>query len=195
MIVQDVKYVKSALYPEDFPKDRRPEVAFIGRSNVGKSSLLNALLKRKGLAKTSSTPGKTQTINFFDVNGKIYFVDLPGYGYAKVPKSMKDAWNKCMMNYLQKREPLKLIVALMDGRHKPSNNDLHMLELLEEAEIPTIIIATKVDKLSKKERQQNVRRIEQVLELEEAGCVLPFSSLTREGVKELWQVIDDVLDQ
>ena len=194
MIVQDVKYVKSALYPEDFPRDRRPEVAFIGRSNVGKSSLLNALLKRKGLAKTSSTPGKTQTINFFDVNGKIYFVDLPGYGYAKVPKSMKDAWNKCMMNYLQKREPLKLIVALMDGRHKPSNNDLHMLELLEEAEIPTIIIATKVDKLTKKERQQNVRRIEQILELEEAGCVLPFSSLTREGVKELWQVIDDVLD-
>lgn len=195
MIVQDVKFLKSALYAKDFPKDRRPEIAFIGRSNVGKSSLLNALLKRKGLAKTSSTPGKTQTLNFFDVNGKIYFVDLPGYGYAKVPKSMKDAWNQCMVDYLQDRESLQLIVALMDGRHKPNAHDLQMMDLLEEAERPTLIVATKVDKLKQSERKKNIRSIESTLELQEKGCVLPFSSVSREGVKELWQVIDDVLEQ
>ena len=193
MKVESAQFVKSAMKPEQYPKDRRPEIAFVGRSNVGKSTLLNALLKRKGLAKTSATPGKTQTINFFDVNEKIYFVDLPGYGYAKVPKALRNEWNRVMMGYLRHREPLRLAVALIDARHKPTEQDQHMLDLLEEAEVPTLVAATKIDKVKRSERRKNLDLIRETLELSPDALIVPFSGVTREGVPGLWGAIDDAL--
>jgi GTP-binding protein len=193
MKITSAEFIKSTLEPEQYPRDRKPEIAFVGRSNVGKSSLLNKLLGRKGLAKTSGTPGKTQTLNYFLINNAVYFVDLPGYGYAKVPKALKDQWNEVMVAYLQDRPPLKLVVSLMDSRHKPSENDLQMLDILAEAEKPTIIVATKVDKLGQQAREKNLAMIHEALRLDEDSLVLPFSSETGEGVKDLWGVIEDVL--
>jgi GTP-binding protein len=189
--ISSVRFVLSALNPDQYPRDRRPEIAFVGRSNVGKSSLLNTLLGRKGLAKTSSTPGKTQTLNFFDVNEQVYFVDLPGYGFAKVPKAMKDAWNIVMMEYLSTRESLRMVASLVDARHKPSPLDVEMLHLLEEAQVPTLVVATKIDKVKRSQRQRSLQEIRETLGLHDDMMVLPFSSETREGFKELWQVIDD----
>ena len=179
--------------PEQFPRDRRPEFAFAGRSNVGKSSLLNRLLNRGGLAKTSGTPGKTQTINFFDVNRRIYFVDLPGYGFAKVPQAIKTAWNHVMAAYLSDRETLKLVVQLLDARHTPTEKDFDMLGLLESAEVPTLIVATKIDKLKRSERAARLATIREKLELDDDALVIPFSSVTGEGVRPVWDVIDSLI--
>ena len=190
MKVISATYLKSAMRPDQFPRDGRPEVAFAGRSNVGKSSLLNKLLNRRGLAKTSGTPGKTQTINFFDVNSRLYFVDLPGYGYAKVPKAIKAKWRRVMTNYLVRREPLRLVVHLLDVRHPPTDNDLDMLGLLEEAQKPTLIVATKLDKLKRGQRAPHLRQIRQALELDEDALVVPFSAVTGEGVRPVWDVIE-----
>ena len=189
MKVVSAAFVKCVMEPSQLPRDGRPEIAFAGRSNVGKSSLLNALLNRKGLAKTSGTPGKTQTINFFDVNGRIYFVDLPGYGFAKVPKSVKAKWNQVMAAYLTDRKPLRLVVQLLDARHAPTDKDLEMLELLDGAAVPTLIAATKIDKLSRSERQRNLAAIRKTLELDDEALVVPFSSVTGEGVQPIWNVI------
>jgi GTP-binding protein len=191
MKVVSAEFVKSVMNLEQCPKDGRPEIAFVGRSNVGKSSLLNALLSRKGLAKTSSTPGKTQTINFFDVNRVIYFVDLPGYGFAKVPKGVKMEWSRVMTSYLRNRPPLRLVVLLLDSRHEPTARDEEMLELLDASGVPTLLAATKVDKLKNSERARNLRGIRARLELDEEAELLPFSSVTGEGTKPLWHVIDE----
>lgn len=193
MQVHTARFVLSALDPAHYPRDRHPEFAFVGRSNVGKSSLLNTLLGRKGLAKTSGTPGKTQTLNFFSINEKFYFVDLPGYGFAKVPKGMKDTWNRVMVDYLRDRENLRLVISLVDARHKPSPLDVEMLNILEEAEVPTLVVATKIDKIKRSQRRGNLAQIQETLGLPEDIEVLPFSSVDREGVKELWQVIADQL--
>lgn len=192
MKVQEATFVKSALRPDDYPRDERPEIAFVGRSNVGKSTLMNTLLGRKGLAKTSSTPGKTQLINFFNVNDQIYFVDLPGYGYAKVAKAMKARWNRFMMGYLAERPSLRLVVQLIDSRHGPSAKDLDMLDLLDRAEVPTLIVATKVDKLKRSLRVKSMNLIRTKLDLDEEALVIPFSSVTKEGKSDVWRVIDDV---
>ncbi len=180
------------MLPEQFPKGNRPEFAFSGRSNVGKSSLLNRMLNRKGMAKTSATPGKTQTINFFDVNERIYFVDLPGYGFAKVPADVKRQWNIVLHQYLTERKQLKLVVQLIDSRHSPTPKDLEMISLLDEAEVPTLIVATKIDKLTRSERDRNLREIRKVLELENDALVIPFSAETGEGVGPVWEVIDQL---
>ncbi len=193
MRMQYAKFLKSTLNAADFPKDRRPEIAFLGRSNVGKSSLLNTLLGQKNLAKTSSTPGKTQTINFFDVNGEVYFVDLPGYGYAEVPRHLKHAWNQVMVDYLKTRKELRLAVSLLDARHAPPDHDAHMLEILEEAEVPTLLVATKIDKVPRGQRKQHLERIRKTLHLDSDLLIIPFSSVTREGVRDLWQVIEETL--
>jgi GTP-binding protein len=193
MKVHTAKFLRSALKQEDYPRDRRPELAFVGRSNVGKSTLLNALLGRQGLAKTSSTPGKTQTINFFDVNGKVYLVDLPGYGYARVPKELKAQWNRVMVEYVRDREPLRMVAALVDARHDPTEQDHEMLAILDEAEVPTLVVATKIDKVKRSQRRKNLERVRRGLELEEDALVLPFSGVSKEGLKELWEVIDDCL--
>jgi GTP-binding protein len=184
-----VEYLKSALRPEDYPRDRRPECAFVGRSNVGKSSLLNALFNRKGLAKTSGTPGKTQTLNFYDVDTKAYLVDLPGYGFAKVPKQLKEEWNRYMMAYLSERDTLKLVVSLVDARHKPSELDIEMLALLDEAKVPTLIVATKVDKLKATERRDKFRLIRHTLDLHPEAELLAFSSVTKEGLPQLRSIV------
>ncbi len=192
MQIDSTKFVLSALDPAHYPRDRRPEFAFVGRSNVGKSTLLNTLLGRKGLAKTSGTPGKTQTINFFDVNEKVYFVDLPGYGFAKVPKAMKDTWNRVMVEYLSEREHLRMVCVLVDARHKPSPLDSDMLEILAEAEVPTLIVATKIDKLKRSQRQRSLNLISETLGIERE-FIVPFSGVTCDGLKDLWRVIDDQL--
>lgn len=193
MKVTEARFVKSAMDPKDYPRDRRPEVAFVGRSNVGKSSLLNVLLNKKGLAKTSGTPGKTQTLNFFDVNGKIYFVDLPGYGFAKVPLSVKEHWNRVMGDYLRERDMLRMVVLLVDARHKPTELDQQMLTMLEEAEVPTLITATKFDKLKQTERRKNLKRIRETFGLDEDAMVVPFSATTGDGKEELWGIVDEVV--
>lgn len=193
MKVLSATFLKSAMRPEHYPKDRHLEFAFVGRSNVGKSTLLNALLGRKGLAKTSSTPGKTQTINFFDINEKFYFVDLPGYGYAKVPLKVKDDWNRVMLDYLRGRESLQLVTALIDARHEPTERDIHMIDLLGEAEKPTLIVATKLDKLKSSERNASIKRIRDGLGLDQDALVIPVSALEGTGLKEVWQVIEDFL--
>jgi len=193
MKITHAEFLKSALDPAHYPRDGFPEFAFVGRSNVGKSSLMNKLLSRKNLAKTSGTPGKTQTVNFFKVNNKVYFVDLPGYGYAKVPLALKEQWNEVMYAYVSEREPLRLVVALVDARHKPSDKDQHMLDILEEAEVPTVVVATKVDKLGKLERERNLATIREALRLEDDALLIPCSSQTGEGIKEIWAVIDDLL--
>ena len=193
MQVASATFVKSCLDPRQFPRDRLPEIAFVGRSNVGKSTALNALLRRKKLAMVSKTPGKTRTINFFLVNKRFYVVDLPGYGYAKVPKTMKEQWMQVLTSYLRERPPLRLVGALVDARHAPTAHDQQMLALLEEAEVPTLILATKFDKLKASERQPNLRRIHQVLDLLEDAAVVPFSGTTGAGVQEVWSIVDDVL--
>ncbi|MDK1020826.1 MAG: ribosome biogenesis GTP-binding protein YihA/YsxC [Candidatus Hydrogenedentes bacterium] len=188
-------FVKSTIRSKDYPKDRRPEFAFLGRSNVGKSSLMNALLGKKGLAKTSSTPGKTQTINFFDVNERFYFVDLPGYGFAKAPLKVKAQWGRVVNAYIEEREPLRLVVMLLDSRHAPSAQDHVLLEFLDRVEVPTLLVATKFDKLKRSERKRNLERIREALALSEDALVVPFSAVTREGKKELWAVIEEILSE
>lgn len=193
MKVTSATYLRSALRPGQYPKDGRPEIAFVGRSNVGKSSLMNTLLGKKGLAKTSGTPGKTQTLNFFDVNNRFYFVDLPGYGYAKVPRSVKENWGRVMTGYLRDRPSLRLVIQLLDARHQPTAKDLEMLEILDAARVPTLVAATKIDKLKRAERARNLKAIPQALDLDPDALILPFSSVTGEGRRELWAVIEDQL--
>jgi len=186
-------FLKSASLPEHFPGDGRPEVSFVGRSNVGKSSLLNTLLRRKGLAKTSSAPGKTRLVNFFDVNGRFYFVDLPGYGFAKAPKSMRDEWVDLMRAYLGGRETLGLAALLLDIRHKPSAQDAEMVEMLESYERPTVLVATKADKVSRNQQSAGVAAIRRELGLDRDALIIPFSSETGQGRRELLSVIGEVL--
>ncbi len=193
MKIETVKFVRSVWRAEDHPRDGRPEIAFVGRSNVGKSTLLNALLNRKALAKTSTTPGKTQAINYFNVNDKFYFVDLPGYGFAKVPKQLKEQWLRVMTQYLLERAALRLVVALVDARHEVSPKDVDVLHLLEDAERPTLIVATKIDKLSRGRRKQHLDRIRSGLGLDDDALIVPFSGLTREGAREVWRVINTLL--
>jgi GTP-binding protein len=193
MKVHTADFLCSAMRSDQYPKDGRPEIAFVGRSNVGKSSLMNCLLGRKGLAKTSGTPGKTQTVNFFDINGTFYFVDLPGYGFAKVPIAVKEQWGRVMAAYLQERAALKLVCQLVDARHKPSPKDLDMLALLDDAKVPTLIVATKFDKLKASERTRNLNLLRQTLELPEEALVVPFSAMTGDGRTELWEIIEEYL--
>lgn len=195
MKVKTAEFVKSAMLPKQFPRDGRPEIAFAGRSNVGKSSLLNRLLNRRGLAKTSSTPGKTQTINFFSVNDAVYLVDLPGYGFAKVPRDVKQKWQKAMTAYLVDRKPLRMVVQLVDSRHPPSPKDAEMLATLETAQVPALIVATKIDKLNRSQRAQNLKTIYKTLELDPETLVVPFSAVTGEGVKEIWDVIENQIQE
>jgi GTP-binding protein len=174
------------------PPTTLPEVAFAGRSNVGKSSLINALVRRKKLARVSNTPGRTREINFFEVNGEFVLVDLPGYGYARVSKERKAEWRPLIEGYLEGSEHLRGIVQLLDARHAPSDDDLQMLEFLSRIETPTIVVATKVDKLPKAQRVTRIAELAQ-----EAGVsveqVIPFSAESGEGRDELAEAIVDVL--
>lgn len=185
----DAKFVGSAAGPEGYPPGDLPEVAFVGRSNVGKSTLINGLLNRKGLAKTSGTPGKTRLINFFEVNGRFHLVDLPGYGYARVPKGEQAAWRNRIEGYLQGRGPLRLVVVLVDIRHPLAASDRQMVEWLAHFGRPCLVVATKRDKLSR----SRVHQAAQLLSKETDREVVAVSARAREGLDDLWRVLTEAL--
>ena len=189
----DVEFLTSAFRETQYPPPDRPEVAFAGRSNVGKSSLINALVNRKNLAKTSSTPGRTQSINFFRVGDLMYMVDLPGYGFAKVPLNVRKSWQHMVETYLGKRPNLKAVVTILDIRRDLTPGDTQLLEWLRHFNIPAILVLTKADKVSRQETIRRARIIgEQVGEmLTQAPTV--FSSRTRQGRDELWKKIGEII--
>jgi GTP-binding protein len=186
-------FVKSATKPSNYPESEFPEVAFAGRSNVGKSSLINTLVNRRALVRTSSTPGRTQLLNFFDINGEFSLVDLPGYGFAKVPLEVKKAWGPMMRTYLEKRPQLRAVVMLFDIRRVPREEDLELLDWLEEFEIPTIPIITKIDKISRNKRASQIKPILEATGLPQDAFTL-FSALSKEGRDEVWERIEEALE-
>jgi GTP-binding protein len=177
------------------PENDRPEIAFAGKSNVGKSSLINALMNRKSLARTSSQPGKTQTINFYNVNEVMYLVDLPGYGYAKVSQAEKEKWGKLIERYLHGSQMLKAVFLLIDIRHEPSQNDKTMYEWIRYNGYQPIIIATKLDKLKRSQIQKHMKMIRQGLELVPGTQIIPFSAQTKQGRDEIWELMDSLLEE
>ena len=178
---------------EQSPNDNKPEIAFVGKSNVGKSTLINAMLNRKSLARTSSQPGKTRTINFYNVNDSIYIVDLPGYGYAKASKTDIQKWSVMIEKYLQKRECLSGIILLIDIRHEPSKNDIMMYDWLKHYGYDIIIVATKSDKLNRSQIPKHLSIIKKILNLSSEDKLIAFSGTAKTGVAELWAEIDKLL--
>lgn len=193
MHVKSAEFITSAVKPVQYPSSDLPEVAFAGRSNVGKSSLINKLVNRKRLVKTSSTPGRTQLINFFQVNGQLSLVDLPGYGYAKVPAAVKKQWGPMVEAYIAHRPNLKGVVLLMDLRRTPREEEFNLLDWLHHHEIPTILVLTKADKLSKTKRKKQCRIAAEALGVETDDFVL-FSAKTGLGKEDLWQLIEQVAE-
>lgn len=191
MKIHSAEFIKSAFEESHWVEDNLPEISFLGRSNVGKSSLLNSLLNRKKLAKTSNTPGRTQSINFFIINEAFYFVDLPGYGYAKVPKNVRNEWGKMAEDYLAKREKLVLSIQLVDSRHDPTVLDKQLYEWLTHYGNNNLIVATKADKLSNNKLLNSLRNIKKNMPESE---VLPYSSVTGKGKDEVWQAIEKALN-
>lgn len=175
------------------PENSMPEVAFSGKSNVGKSSLINALMNRKSLARTSSQPGKTQTINFYNVNDRIYFVDLPGYGYARANENVKAQWGKMIENYLHRSQQLKAVFLLIDIRHKPSDNDCVMYDWILDHGFRPIIIATKLDKINRSQIQKQVKLLRETLKAEKDTRIVPFSATTKQGREEIYEIIEEIL--
>lgn len=193
MKVTNAEIVISAVSQKQYPADNIPEIAFAGRSNVGKSSFINTLINRKNLARTSSKPGKTQTLNFYRINGIFYFVDVPGYGYAKVSKSERNKWGVMMEEYFQTRDTLKTVLLITDIRHEPSKDDVKMYNFLKHFGLTVIIVGTKLDKVPKNKRSQHVKRTKETLQMEAEDYLLPFSSETGEGKDEAWGLINKFL--
>ncbi len=191
MKITKAEFIKSAFKEDDWPKDSQPEVAFLGRSNVGKSSLINSLLSVRGLARTSSTPGRTQSLNFFSVNDKFKFVDLPGFGYARVPKNIKSSWGEMATTYLAKRRQLVLSIHIVDSRHEPTKQDLQLHEWLDQSDKPRLIVATKSDKLSHNELRRNLQHIARVLD---DDSVMAYSAKSGRGRDELWRAIKSAIE-
>jgi GTP-binding protein len=185
MRIKKSEFITSAVKRNQYPLDNRAEIAFVGRSNVGKSSIINALTNRKKLAKVSQTPGKTRLINFFIINDDFYLVDLPGYGYAKVSKAEKDSWGITIETYLTSREQLKRVVLLVDSRHKPTGDDILMYEWIKHFGYDVIIVATKSDKLTRNELKKNEKLIRETLKLNIGDKLYFFSSLNKDGRDEL----------
>ena len=193
MKIKKSEFVKSAHTIEGYPYNTLPEIAFAGRSNVGKSSMINKVLNRKGLAKISSKPGHTRSINFFNIDNKFYLVDLPGYGFAKVSKKEKEKWNMLINDYLHYRENLKGIVMIVDSRHKPSEKDMVMLNWVREVGIAKIIAATKADKLSNNQKAKQKRVIKNTLDLFEDEQFTFFSAKTGEGKQQIFSFINQII--
>lgn len=189
MNIKNAKYELTAVRPDQYPGIYLPEVALVGRSNVGKSSIINALLDRRNLAKESSTPGKTRTINFFNIDNALYFVDLPGYGYAQVSKKEKESWGGMIEEYLYSREQLKLIIMLVDIRHAPSREDKIMYEWIVNQSKPRLVVAMKLDKISRGQIKNRLKEIQSTLEMEEGEVLIPFSAETKQGREEVWSQI------
>lgn len=193
MKITSAEFIKSAVWPPQYPPAIMPEIAFVGRSNVGKSSLINTLVGRKNLAKTSNTPGRTQLINYFTINEKISFVDLPGYGFAKVPQSVKKDWGDMMEAYLRERQSLCLVILILDIRRDPSEDDLSLRDWLENYRIPYLYVLTKSDKLSNNQAIARKRAIEKTLKVSAGSKPVLFSAKTQKGKSDIWQFIENHL--
>ena len=192
MVIKEVNLETVCGVTSKLPENTLPEVAFAGKSNVGKSSLINALMNRKSLARTSAQPGKTQTINFYNINDAMYLVDLPGYGYAKVAESEKAKWGKMIENYLHGSKQLKAVFLLVDIRHEPSANDKDMYQWIVAQGYEPVIIATKLDKLKRSQVAKSLKEIRTGLGLPKEGKILPFSAETKQGRDEIWALIDEL---
>lgn len=194
MIIKNVKLETVCGITSKLPLTTHPEVAFAGKSNVGKSSLINALMNRKSLARTSAQPGKTQTINFYNINEEIYLVDLPGYGFAKASESVKAAWGKMIEDYLHRSKQLRAVFLLIDIRHAPSANDRMMYEWILKNGYQPIIIATKLDKINRSQIQKQLKLIRTTLGVREGTLIIPFSAETKQGREEIYGILDGILE-
>ena len=193
MIIKNVSLETVCGVTSKLPENDKAEIAFAGKSNVRKSSLINALMNRKSLARTSAQPGKTQTINFYNINDAMYLVDLPGYGFAKVPQSEKIKWGKLIERYLQNSKQLRAVFLLIDIRHAPSQNDVIMYNWIIENGYNPIIIATKLDKIKRSQINKNVKIIKETLKAEKGTIVIPFSAETKQGRDEIWELMDKIV--
>ena len=194
MVIKNINLETVCGITSTLPNNKLPEIAFAGKSNVGKSSLINALMNRKSYARTSATPGKTQTINFYNINEAIYLVDLPGYGYAKVSEQEKIQWGKLIERYLHGSKQLKAVFLLIDIRHDPSANDKMMYDWIVEQGYNPIIIATKLDKIKRSQVQKQVKAVKTGLNLIPGTIVIPFSAETKQGRDEIWEVVDEIVN-
>lgn len=194
MIIRKVELETVCGITSTIPDNPYPEIAFAGKSNVGKSSLINGLMNRKSLARTSSQPGKTQTINFYNINDAFYYVDLPGYGYAKASVEVKAKWGKMIENYLKKSKMLKCVFLLIDIRHEPSANDKLMYDWILGNGYEPVIIATKLDKLKRSQVQKHVKMVREGLGLPKEGTLIPFSAETKQGREEIWALIEELAE-
>ncbi|EGQ3718444.1 YihA family ribosome biogenesis GTP-binding protein [Staphylococcus pseudintermedius] len=185
----EVDILISAVKPEQYPELDLPEVALSGRSNVGKSTFINSMIGRKNMARTSQQPGKTQTLNFFNIDNQLIFVDVPGYGYAKVSKKQREAFGKMIETYITTREALKLMIQLVDLRHPPTEDDVLMYDFLKYCDIPTLIIATKEDKIPKGKVQKHIKIIKEKLELESGDQIISYSSIEKKKQDQIWAAI------
>ncbi len=195
MLIKQVSLETVCGITSKLPETQLPEVAFAGKSNVGKSSLINALMNRKSLARTSSQPGKTQTINFYNINDTLYFVDLPGYGYARANEAVKAQWGKMVERYLHRSKQLKQVFLLVDIRHAPSENDRIMYDWIMDSGYRPVIIATKLDKIKRSQVQSQLKQICSTLGMSADGAIIPFSAETKQGRDEIYGLLDAVLEE
>lgn len=193
MKVHNAEIVISAVAPKQYPETHLPEIALAGRSNVGKSSFINTLIDRKNLARTSSKPGKTQTLNFYLIENALHFVDVPGYGYAKVSKTERAKWGQMIETYLTTRKQLRSVVSLVDMRHEPSTEDVQMYQFLKYYEIPVIVVATKADKIPRGKWNKHESMIKKALDFDKNDTFIMFSSVTKMGKEEAWQAIEKAI--
>lgn len=194
MIIKNVSLETVCGITSKLPENVYPEVAFAGKSNVGKSSLINALMNRKSLARTSSQPGKTQTINYYNINNEMYFVDLPGYGYAKANEKVKAQWGKMIEDYLHKSKQLKCVFLLIDIRHEPGNNDVIMYDWIKRHGYQPVIIATKMDKINRSQIQKHLKMIRTKLQTDKDTIMIPFSATSKQGREEIYELLDGILE-
>lgn len=190
MEVHEVELVMSAVDPKQYPTTGQPEIALVGRSNVGKSSLTNVLINRNSYARTSSQPGKTQTLNFYHVESQLYFVDVPGYGYAKVSKAEREKWGQMIETYLTSRETLRGVISLVDGRHAPTKDDQQMYTWLSYYDIPVLVVATKMDKIPKAKWNKQLSLVKKTLDMKKSDGLLAFSAQTKAGKEQVWDWIE-----
>lgn len=193
MIIKKAELLITAVKKEQYPDTTVPEIAFAGKSNVGKSSMINALLNRRSLARTSSQPGKTQTLNFYNINDELNFVDLPGYGYAKVSKTEQSKWAAMIDTYLHSRQQLKETILLVDIRHDPGLNDQQMYQWIKSFGFTGYVIATKADKLSRSQQIKGINVIKKCLQIKDNNLIYPFSASSKLGVEEIWTLFDSIL--
>lgn len=193
MIIRKVEFKGSAVEEHQYPTDQLPEILLSGRSNVGKSSFINSLLNRKNIAHTSGKPGKTQTLNFYLINDEFYFVDVPGYGYAKVSKKDREKFGEMIERYFVNRMNLNLVVLLVDFRHKPTEDDILMYDYLKSYDIPCLVVATKLDKIPKNQHRKHIQLIQNTLGLVEGDLFVPYSSVTKQNIDVIYKIIEQVI--